>query len=69
MSPDASFDRVFQKGSAVQSHRLQDHHKEKRHRRTHHIITAAATHSMLQAGEVQKLRGVMHFKVRYKSSL
>ena len=28
-----------------------------------HIITAAAAHSVLQAGEVQKLRGVMHFKV------
>ena len=33
-----------------------------------HIVTTA-THSVLQAGEVQKLRGVMHFKVRYKSSL
>ena len=64
MSPDASFERVFRKGSAVHSHRLQDHHKEKRH-----IVTAAATHSVLQAGEVQTLRGVMHFKVRYKSSL
>ena len=34
-----------------------------------HIVTTAATHSVLQAGEVQKLRGVMHFKVRYTSSL
>ena len=33
------------------------------------IVTAAAAHSVLQAGEVQKLRGVMHFKVRCKSSL
>ena len=28
-----------------------------------HIVTAAAAHSVLQAGEVQTLRGVMHFKV------
>ena len=28
-----------------------------------HIMTAAYTHAVLQAGEVQRLRGVMHFKV------
>lgn len=30
-----------------------------------HLLTAASTHAVLQAGEVQKLRGLMHFKVIY----
>ena len=28
-----------------------------------HVVTAAASHAVLQAGEVQRLRGIMHFKV------
>ena len=29
-----------------------------------HSKNAAATHSVLQEGEVQRLRGLMHFQVR-----
>lgn len=28
-----------------------------------HVVTAASTHSVLQAREVQRLRGVIYFKV------
>ena len=30
-----------------------------------HTINAALTHTVLQEGEVQRLRGLMHFQVRY----
>ena len=28
-----------------------------------HVVTAASSHAVLQAGEVQRLRGIIHFKV------
>lgn len=28
-----------------------------------HVVTAAASHAVLQAGEIQRLRGIIHFKV------
>ena len=30
-----------------------------------HVLIAASTHTVLQEGEVQLLRGVMHFQMRY----
>ena len=27
-----------------------------------HVVTAASSHAVLQSGEVQRLRGIIHFK-------
>ena len=34
-----------------------------------HVVTAASSHAVLQSGEVQRLRGIIHFKVGKASFL
>ena len=41
---------------------------KKRKNYEEHVRTAAMTHAVLQGAEEQKLRGLMYFKVRYKSN-
>ena len=60
---DAASGQVLRKSSQVHGGWMHCHRKAKDVPR--HTINAALTHTVLQEGEVQRLRGLMHFQVRY----